>query len=229
MSVNLVIRERPILFNGDMVRAILEGRKTQTRRIVKNQPCGGWAFDGVYGRITSPHPQRGKFGAFLRRGVGTSWPELGILPCPYGSPEDQLWVKETFAEPNDQVTIYRANWREDAITRGLDNIPKDDSGIRWKPSIYMPRWASRITLEITNIRVERLNDISEEDAIAEGIERESGEYEGYFRDYREPDAITKHARLSYMGLWESINGAGSWGINPWVWVIEFRKLEGGAL
>jgi hypothetical protein len=190
------MKERPILFNGEMVRAILEGRKTQTRRIVKD--------------------------CYLTGGP----PEDYLLSrCPYGQPGDRLWVRETFAWPNDQVTIYRANWREDAMRRGLDHIPKDDSGIRWNPSIHMPRWASRISLEITNVRVEQLNEISEEDAIAEGIDRESGEYEGYFRDYREPDAITKNARLSYIGLWESINGAGSWDANPWVWVIEFQRVE----
>jgi hypothetical protein len=135
--------------------------------------------------------------------------------CPHGQPGDRLWVRETFAYPNDQVTIYRANWREDAITRGLDNIPKDDSGIRWTPSIHMPRWASRITLEITNIRVKRLNEITRGGALQEGCpfgvrgDQGSGPRE-WFAD-----------------LWESINGTGSWGVNPWVWVIEFRKLEGG--
>ena len=173
------MKERPILFNGEMVRAILEGRKTQTRRIVKNQPCGGWAFDGVYGKITSPHPQRGKFGAFLRRGVGTSWPELGILPCPFGQQGDRLWVRETsIITPKHHLNIP-----DDFSIKDADGDPRwvqylatepDISGaleccLKITPSIHMPRWASRITLEITGIRVERLNEISNLDCFAEGL------------------------------------------------------------
>ncbi len=206
------MKERPILFNSEMVRAILEGRKTQTRRVVKPQPCGGWAFDGVYGKITSHHPQRGKFGAFLRRGVGTPWPELGILPCPYGSPGDRLWVRETFFSFRHAgvfSTASRIVYRADYSGQEDEDYATECHG--WKPSIHMPRWASRITLEITDIRVERLQEISEKDAIAEGV-------------VACPDmGIT--AVGEYSLLWESINGKGSWDENPWVWVIEFRRLN----
>lgn len=205
------MKERPILFNGEMVRAILEGRKAQTRRVVKHQPCGGWEFDGVYGKITSHHPQRGKFGAFLRRGVDTSWPELGIIPCPFGQPGDRLWVKETYAAwpagHDDPELIYRAHW----------SVPEAHAPTckGWTPSIHMPRWASRITRKITNIRVERLNKITRGDAMAEGCPFPN------MADGPDP-------REWFSDLWESINGKGSWDANPWVWVIEFRKLDGGA-
>ena len=135
-------------------------------------------------------------------------PENHLYQSPYGTVGDQLWVRETFAYPNDQVTIYRADWREDAKSRGLDNIPLNDKNIKWKPSIFMPRTAARIQLEITNIRIERLNDISEEDATKELV------CSGYIPAVDE-----------YKELWESINGIGSWALNPFVWVIEFKVIK----
>jgi len=224
------VKEHPILFSAAMVRAILEGRKTQTRRIVNTQPANGWEFDGTYGRITSKHPKRGKFGAFIRRGVGTDFPEWDLIPLRYGAPGDRLWVKETFAEVgtlDPGFIVYRADYPE-CVPDGLENIPPA-SAIKWKPSIYMPRCASRITLEITGIRVERLNDISEEDAIAEGVDhRECPTYQSpeqlehmiEFGSY----AWTIDYRGGFKSLWESINGEDSWGTNPWVWVIEFQRI-----
>lgn len=185
------MKERPILFSGPMVRAILDGRKTQTRRIIKNPD--------FYGCPTGdcPHWNQKECDAAMAKS------------CPYGKPGDRLWVKETFVAPVDGKPVYRAS-----IPYGnLDCHFKP-----WRPSIFMPRKASRITLEITSIRVERLNDISEEDAKAEGAEIQKETPGGWvicgprIGSYRE----------GYRWLWEQINGADSWDANPWVWVIEFK-------
>lgn len=184
------MKERPIIFRAEMVRAILAGRKTQTRRIVK--PLHMATVDSE------------------------QFPILAM--CPYGSPGDQLWVREAFIhEPADYCweasvsipcrpafTVYRADHEVD--TRGAG----------WKPSIHMPRWASRITLEITDVRVERLQDISEADAKAEGVSMPD-------RTPTPPDFWSYQQEFRH--LWEQINGPGSWNANPWVWVIEFKKLE----
>lgn len=220
------MKEHPIIFSAPMVRAILEGRKTQTRRIVKTQPANGWEFDGTYGRITSKHPKRGKFGAFIRRGVGTDFPEWDLIPHRYGAPGDRLWVKETFAEVgtlDPGFIVYRADYPE-CVPDGLENIPSA-SAIKWKPSIHMPRSASRMTLEITNIRAARLNEISEEDARAEGGEWRAGDACSFgWRHDGENGFVHGSARESFRQLWESINGDDSWDANPWVWVIEFQQL-----
>ena len=227
------MKERPILFTGPMVRALLDGSKTQTRRVVKPQPDNGWGFDWTYGRITSPHPKRGKFGAFIRRGVGTDFPETDLIVCPHGMPGDRLWVREAwycddyrvqqgpYLLPPDQ----NANdMREDGtlVYCADDPAPYEQEQPVWRPSIHMPRWASRITLEITGVRVERLQDISRSDAIAEGappshpsIDRVSREL-GFAMDF---------SRSWYGQLWEQINGPNSWAANPWVFVIEFKVIE----
>lgn len=185
------MKERPILFKGEMVRAIREGRKTQTRRIFKGlipPGCPGKHSCRVEAGFAKFH-LNGKLA--MHSGEWTR--------NPYGQPGDRLWVKETFRlsvpahEGQTGYPIYRADF--ESPPAGL-----------WKPSIFMPRWASRITLEIVRIRVERLQDISAADAQAEGIKKVST------------------ARLSYCALWESINGKGSWAKNPWVWVIEFKRL-----
>jgi hypothetical protein len=192
--------ERPILFSGPMVRAILEGKKTATRRIVKRQ--GDMEFDPA-----DPH-----FGPYWLSYVTDADGEAARVRCPYGSPGDRLWVREGHALDGSQV-FYRAGHAE-AQSSG----PRVD--IRWRPSIFMPRRASRITLEITGVRVERLQQISEADAMAEGC------------PLINPDPfIPGHGGSSasgwYSQLWEDINGAGSWDANPWVWVVEFRALERG--
>lgn len=179
--------EKPIIFSGPMVRAILEGRKTQTRRIVKD----GHAL------------------AFL----GAD--HKPVLMCPFGQPGDRLWVRETSLLCRDSNGVCPAG-NGKALAYAADGYELED-GERWTPSIHMPRWASRISLEITGIRVERLQDISEKDARAEGVaaSRVGPCQDGLF--YR------LH-RDSFIELWESINGPGSWDANPWVWVIEFRRL-----
>lgn len=235
----MTVKERPILFSGEMVRATLEGRKTQTRRVCKRGPdvaTTGTVYK--YGDIWVPDK------------------------CPYGQPGDRLWVRETWKpgawRDDGRIAIdYKASpelthtpwvtlpddgtgenvndlfikWTDELIDKG--SIPDEDgvhhweagqSPFNWRSSIFMPRWASRILLEITEVRVERLQEISEDDSIAEGIET----WNCYFKDYSKPDSNPGWLRdpiESYRTLWDSINGKSHpWDSNPWVWVIEFKVL-----
>lgn len=193
----MMSEERPIIFQGDMVRAILDGRKTQTRRIVKPAP-----YDNCQRII-----QHGD--EWLQVLLNGEDHELTLgdvskrLKCPHGVPGDRLWVRETFSRS--------ANG--DGIWYWADGNPDYGDWSRPKPSIHMPRWASRITLQITDIRVEQLCDISEEDAIAEGVSNQC------------EDGMWISAMEQYADLWDSINGGGSWDANPWVWVIEFVRMQ----
>lgn len=190
------MKERPILFSGPMVRAILEGRKTQTRRVGKIQ-CAEWTGLGVE---FSKHATKGLEAVATHLaypGRGTA--RHGICACPYGVPGKRLWVKETFA-----TTQGEAIYREDPIFDSMDVFDW-----KWTPSIFMPRWASRITLEVEAVRVERLHQISEADASAEGVQHSC--------DRSDVDA--------YRALWNEINGPKAWDANPWVWVIQFRRLR----
>lgn len=208
------MKERPILYKGEMVIANLEGRKTQTRRVAEQPPLG-WAFDGNYGRINSPHPHKGKFGAFIRHGVGTDTPQINIIPSPYGEPGNRLWVKETWKiasvwdDHSPSKLPILAMGRDDV--RYLADGDTDLSG-KTRVSIFMPRWASRLMLEIEAIRVERLQDISEEDAKAEGIRNEwsndQGETPGrylFYTDADRPGIGHPTAIEAYRILWNSIN------------------------
>ena len=191
-------KERPILFSGPMVRAILEGRKTQTRRIVKDQP-GSEAyitpFEGrwIYGGLIVDIPEE-------RRS--------GLIECPYGQPSERLWVREAFCADFGPM-IYRASATSDTY---------GGEAIKYKPSIHMPRRMSRINLEITGVRVELLNEISEEDCYAEGIRKIGAGGAG------ELDGARSTPRQLYSDLWVKINGPGSWAANPWVWVVEFKRI-----
>lgn len=217
------MKERPILFSGAMVRALLAGTKTQTRRVVKMKP----------------HQQ------IEERGDGTPWPWMydserdadAWLTCPYGQPGDRLWVREAWQHSNhpygpydeDCMVFYRADFLDDV--HGPDGEKSPEGHYRtWRPSIHMPRTASRIVLEIKSVRVERLHDISEADAIAEGIERADDFFDcRCWRAYDEPkgsDVVFPDDPIgSYASLWMSINGPGSWDANPWVWALEFRRLN----
>jgi len=214
------MKERPILFSAPMVRAILDGSKTQTRRVVKQDR------DGLLDCRPTP-----AWDAFWK-----------CVACPYGQPGDRLWVRETW-----NVTHHSQLAPGENIAKSAEDCVRDNNGFmpscaegvvyaadgvtshpvhgkaRWRPSIHMPRWASRILLEIVSVRVERLQDISEDDARAEGIEyseRFGGYCVGMAEHYNSHDP-----RLSYASLWESINGPDSWSANPWVWVIAFRRIE----
>lgn len=236
MSTETKVKERPILFSGPMVRAILEGRKTQTRRVIKPKH-EFFVDDGQDGTNRVYHP------CYV-----TGEPEPEEILCPYGSIGERLWVRETFRQTIDNKSLYVVQYQADQAIRCAlyDNSGEGDPvgtgahkdplqgvgkpGPPYKPSIHMPRWASRIMLEITGVRVERLNDISEADALAEGIERrnvswnpEAQEYK-YYGWLEKLDQWSCSPVYSYESLWESINGVGSWAVNPWVWVVEFKRI-----
>ncbi|EBP1711773.1 hypothetical protein NY66_17325 [Salmonella enterica] len=197
-----------MIFNGEMVRAILDGRKTQTRRIMKNQPAGDYP--------ETP--------ALIRNvGTGFQWHglygESSIFNCPLGSIGERIWVRETWAEAGasaPDLKLYRANY-PDHVPAHYENVPPAEE-IRRTPSIHMPRWASRLTLEITGVRVERLRDLSEDDAKSEGITPPSG---GVLPGWE--------YRINFRDLWMDIYGTDNWEANPWVWVIEFKRVEGVTL
>lgn len=216
------MKERPILFSAPMVRAILDGRKAQTRRVMKPQPVvqTGW----VGGAYWERRPARGIEPA-------DQWCIRDALQfCPYGQPGDRLWVRETWRgvveiNPPGKTTelgVARYVPVQEYCRRVEYQATHERDGEPWRPSIHMPRWASRITLEITGVHVERMQDISEADAIAEGIDKTAF---GFWSTYgqREVDG-TFSPRSSFQSLWESINGPFSWETNPWVWVIEFRRI-----
>ena len=174
------MKERPILFSAPMVRAILAGTKTQTRRAVKLD--------------ATPEPKYSRDVVLRYR-------------CPYGQPGDRLWVRETWMYGQGSTPIFRA----DVLVTPKDQV--------WRSPIHMPRAASRITLEITGVRVERLQDISEADAVEEGAPGGHGAIPGY--------GYNALPGEHYRHVWESINGPSSWDANPWIWAIEFKRVEGG--
>ncbi|DBA08609.1 TPA: hypothetical protein NPR52_003913 [Pseudomonas aeruginosa] len=202
-------RERPILFNDQMVRAILEGRKTVTRRVMKPQP-------DFLGSMVDPNTPFKTLDAGLH----------ARITCPHGQPDDRLWVREAWAAdaqvdaiaPRDLSQGEPIWYPADFSVRqtGCSMISKG----RGRPSIHMPRWASRILLEITAVRIERLQDISEKQALAEGVELEGEGVCWAGAAGTASDSPVESFRL----LWELINGAGSWNANPWVWVVEFKRV-----
>ncbi|MCF2841950.1 morphogenetic protein [Klebsiella pneumoniae] len=233
------MKERGMIFNAEMVRALLDGRKTQTRRVIANVGHDNClplqkrtkTKDGIYTHVMDAHI-------------------YGL--CPFGKIGDRIWVRETWSDVNldgAPAVAYRAddevydlmedkslldedgafNYQDPRVRKYQFAAWHSDliSGIEgnWRPSIHMPRWASRITLEITGVRVERLNSISQEDAQAEGLE-----LTGWRPTYSDPDSggevMTPYD--NFAELWSSIYGDESWQANPWVWVIEFKRVEGGA-
>jgi len=232
------MKERPILFSAPMVRAILNGSKTQTRRVVKPQPSDAHNFAGF--TISSIHPSDEGKAVWGRGDTRAMLLDAHRVRCPYGKPGDQLWVRETWDflpdggpdEPNVAMIRYWAGGDMERRVVPPDFNPNIYSYEKKRPSIHMPRWASRIQLEITNIRVERLQDCSPADAVAEGIElSEQGRCKMY--DHKDGEEhlqyagkrFTKDPIESYRSLWLSINGPGSWDANPWVWVVEFRRIK----
>lgn len=224
------MKERPILFSAPMVRALLNGTKTQTRRAVKSQ----FATDAVPCEMGATN----ECGHQISGHSGVWWCDAErnhekAVRCPYGLPGDRLWVRESFWLDRDGVA-YKADqesgspWLEagahKAMKVGANGTPYV-SNWGWRPSIHMPRWASRITLEVTGVRVERLQDISEADARAEGaVPADPCDH-----TRRSCKEIGCDGPLDYVGgyrtLWEQINGPSSWDTNPWVWVLEFNRLE----
>ncbi|CAB3627931.1 Uncharacterised protein [Achromobacter sp. 2789STDY5608633] len=218
------MRERPILFTGPMVRAILAGNKTQTRRVAK-EFAGRDDLDAILTRFPN---QNG---------------------CPYGQPGERLWVREAFRfaasldrlSPNDvgekaldagyntpwAPTQFEADGRRAGAWHGFDTPPTGTTPGKLRPGIHMPRWACRLVLEITGVRVERLQDISGADCWAEGIEECDGSLDEVeiCRLAKTMGRTFEDPQPTYAALWEQINGAGSWLANPWVWVVEFRRAD----
>lgn len=184
-------KQRPILFSTAMVQNILDGRKTQTRRVAKEFE----SFENMDKLLARFPNQEG---------------------CPYGKPSDILWVRETWAKSNKGTVIFRADATDETGQR-WHSIAKGDPNneVKWKPSIHMPLAAARIFLRIKSVRVERLQEISEADAIAEGV-TDFGKQEFH------PIWTAKKA---FKSIWQSINGPESWDANPWVWVVEFERIS----
>lgn len=201
------MKERPILFSGAMVRALLAGTKTQTRRIVKRQPPSGMAAELI--QVEGEQAPRLAHGRLITRDS-----------CPYGQPGDRLWVREAWRSgrltdrfPPREMTPHQV-WYE------ADGQAPDACNGKLRPGMFMPRWASRITLELTGVRVERLQSISHEDSWDEGIRP------GADGLYSCPNASFAETPVdAYRQLWEHLNGPKSWAENPWVWVVCFRRIE----
>ena len=219
-----IIKTKPILFSTEMVQAILEGRKTQTRREVKHGLGKFMDNEDIKVSITDD----GEMVHFKSKGIGTSF--MG-LKSPYGKIGDILWVRETVFDYKNfkQVPLF-SNIKENYIYKADGNFIGCH---KWKPSIHMPKDAARIFLRVTNIRVERLFEISEKDAIAEGVEckivENIKEYRAYLVKESEhvfgKNSYPDTPECSFLELWEKINGNESVNSNPWVWVIEFEKVE----
>lgn len=240
------MKERPILFSGPMVRAILSGQKTVTRRAMKHQPQKAPVdvVDGVPS-WDSPTNYVGEVQMNTQRGK----------PCPYGKPGDRLWVREAWLADSQLDSIAPRDLSQgEPIFYPADGSVRQTgcamiSQGRGRPSIHMPRWASRILLEITDVRVERLQDISDDQAKAEGMvytdfgmqerpgkvsldggktfhpvkpQQAPGWHAG---DATHPDQCLDRARWAFANLWEKINGEYSWDANPWVWVVEFKRIK----
>lgn len=235
-----------MIFNAEMVRAILDGRKTQTRRIMKVQPSDGfrpthngydldlnahWYTPGVVDKNGYLQPAKKDVFGVADENEGYT--------CPFGAVGDRIWVRETWAEAGagaPDLKLYRANYPEHVPTH-YENVPPA-SDIRWTPSIHMPRRASRITLEITGVRVEQLDKISEEDSIAEGMQGVicpscKGDPD-YATTQYDPDTLAavdeipcqscESNRSKFFALWDSIYGEANHCMGDWVWVIEFKVV-----
>jgi hypothetical protein len=226
------MKERPILFSGPMVRAILDGKKTQTRRVVKNAHGTFWDHAGYQPRLNL---LTRKFDWIHTDGDKNQYgPDIR---SPFGLPGDRLWVRETWGVFNNERTlafIGKVKSKSDvdlpcsvAYRADQENLPDG----AWRPSIHMPRWASRIVLEVTGVRVERLQDIGEEDAMAEGIREFTKD--GQLKKYAHDDelypwrSMARTPRDAFQRLWFETYGEADncWGDNPWVWVVEFRRLK----
>ncbi|HBR4272319.1 morphogenetic protein [Klebsiella pneumoniae] len=212
------ITERGMIFNAEMVRAILDGRKTQTRRIIKPQP-----------EATLSGSLSGKWLSRPLNGLLLPKIEDIAIHCPFGVVGDRIWVRETFQGPLFDYDLMDSYCKDptpvekpEFCVYKADGVPApefydadDELHSCWRPSIHMPRWASRILLEITDVRVERLKSISDRDALREGCSA---------ADMKSGDCVAD----VFARLWASIYGSDSWNANPWVWVIEFKRVEGGA-
>lgn len=214
------MKERGMIFNGEMVRAILEGRKTQTRRPFN------WRCQPAMEMAERDDGSLWPWAEDCERG-GDIW-----FACPFGEVGDRVWVRETWQAIHDDVDEFghveertyapsipkeKDRYWHTVYAEHFGDESREDRGFPWRPAIHMPRWASRITLEITDVRVERLRGLSEEDAKSEGIIPSAG---GVLPGWE--------YRINFRDLWMDIYGTDNWEANPWVWVIEFKRVEGGA-
>lgn len=240
-------KERPILFSAPMVRALLEGRKTVTRRPIKPSMRGFDVSFELHQQDDGSWRPMHTFDESCMDDQGTEHP----VACPYGQPGDRLWVRESFWQAGTYVQSYpdddegswagsrRVHYRADGappnepnrhypggLRNGSYSAADPDKIWRPRPSIHMPRWASRILLEITAVRVERLQDITEAQALAEGVRLYTDHSEcGDWYHVEGIETYSADPRKSFELLWTGINGAESWGVNPWVWVVEFKRIQ----
>ncbi|MFS2221387.1 hypothetical protein [Pantoea sp. B65] len=220
------MKERPILFSDQRVRALLAGQQTQTRRIMKSLAFtpGQDNHEGCYGFDVSSNHRRGRH-----------MMEMADLSyqCPFGQPGDQLWVRETWRGPivpkellteyarspeNFRSTDY-CHYRADRSELGT-SLDEENEQFGWQTAIHMPRWASRINLQITGVRAQKIQEISDDDIMAEGVQTDSHFLNNFFT--MKSDAIAPQA--AYKQAWEKQYGGTSWDVNPWVWVVEFKRI-----
>lgn len=248
--MNEIKKERPILFSTAMVQAIIRGEKTQTRRIVKESFNGCLTNGGPHPCPNDPiifHP-----GEQITSEenpdvitVDTKTVEAhfhcstlnSVAKCPYGKIGDMLWVRETWTKYhpvdengytnfNEHDYFYLADGPTTVVKVDADGFELEDQRDKWKPSIHMPKEAARLFLQIVDIRIESLHDINYYDAIKEGVKIEENDgSKSWYRNYLEDVGALPSPQESFMTLWKSINGTDSWECNPWVWVIEFKKIE----
>jgi hypothetical protein len=227
------VTERPILFSAPMVRALLDGHKTQTRRILKAVPPKPEASCHPRHQQKQPEPYLDSYcsnyarrDASNPRGMSQDWcwwqvDDRQCLPTFKVAyvPGDLLWIRETWQTHCDMDHITPRDLPADTAVQYPATY--DHWVSRNRPGIHMPRWASRISLLVTGVRIERLQDISEEDAKAEGVSWDDGEQEEYVRKWGYPQT----AKARFADLWESINGPGSWDANPWVVAVTFERIN----
>lgn len=209
-----------------MIQALLAGIKTQTRRDVGlreiNHSPDDWRID------TLTFTEEGKVLALFKN---SKKQESNVISCPYGAPGDLLWVRESW-QHTKVLNIHPSDDQYGYVYRADDQPWDDYEGWRWKPSIHMPKDAARIWIKNNGVRIQRLHDITEQESIAEGVKYNengigSGRYRGYTNYlYPEDDLhFVDLAKFSFVSLWESIHGAGSWHQNPWLWVVSFEVLS----
>ncbi|HDX9141227.1 TPA: morphogenetic protein [Klebsiella michiganensis] len=238
------MKERGMIFNGEMVRAILDGRKTQTRRIMKLQPKPSKSRPGDFWFSSKKLESMVHVSDLAPGNSPIADYHLFIQEhcCQFGAVGDRIWVRETFQGPLFDYDLMDSYCKDptpfekpEFCVYKADGVPApefydadDELHCCWRPSIHMPRWASRILLEITDVRVERLNAISEEDATAEGVPPAGSLLPDYPGTFLTPKGDFATAKVAFQRLWESIYGEESWKANSWVWVISFKRVEGGA-
>ncbi|QOQ76444.1 hypothetical protein IMF22_05130 [Pseudomonas poae] len=242
------IKERPILFSAPMVRAILEGRKTVTRRPLKPLAVELIEYHAGIPTEDSQAEVDFQYATYFddeRKEIGPEWlcsssdyPEEGVVPfgqCPYGKPGDRLWVRETFIDlrgtgvehrPDPDGPLQRYAYAADCRPGSHSDGARKDFGLKYKPSIHMPRAACRILLEISHVRVERLQDISEDQAEAEGVRLMRDGSDTWVSREGPGNLVTPWptAKEAFSDLWNSINGPHAWAANPWVWAVSFKRV-----